>query len=143
MPLSQIFDQNGYGSILMINNAETVIIQLFLFLLLAIVGVVMSSYCKNDKCKCFHRLKASLVWNGLIRLLMETYFELMLTSTLNVAHGNWDWDVASRSYNYSMVLSIVVLIVCALAPLSMIILFLSKRVNWSDQPFKTKYGSLL
>ena len=127
----------------MINNAETSIIQLFAFLLLAIVGIAMSSYCKNDRCKCFHRLKASLVWNGLIRLFMETYFELLLTSTLNIAHGNWDWDVASRSYSYSLVLSIIVLSICLLAPICLIIFFLSRRVNWSDQPFIVKYGSLL
>ena len=139
-PFNQLFKQNGYDSTLMISNAEPIMMQLYAFLLLTVVALIIS-YFKAHCCEKMIRLSNAILWNGLIRLLMETYFELLLTSTLNVACG--DWDNSDHNYRYSLNLSYVVLTVCLIAPPSLSAFFIRRRDNWGDKQFTDKYGSLL
>ena len=62
---------------------------------------------------------------------------------LNVLKIDWDKELETTSQKYSMILALVVLSICLLAPLALTILWLSRRQYWSDMPFISKYGSLL
>ena len=126
----------GVESLLLIRNAPTNVLQIYIFLFLALLAIMFAG-----RCKCMKKLYSKLIWNGLIRLLMETYFEILLMAALNVT--NADWEAKENSQKYSMTLSLTAVIVCLLAPPLMIVLSWRRHEVWNLPNFNAKYGSLL
>ena len=87
------------------------------------------------------KLHAALVWNSLIRLFVEIYLELLLTSALNLRSGRQELE--QHSTYYSMVLSIVVFTVLMIVPPVFSVLWWRQRENWNTEDFQAKFGSLL
>ena len=114
---SENFAQNGYDSILVIRNSPTVVIQLFVFLLLVLITLAFKK-CQILDCKCIKNVREGLFWNSLIRLLFETYFEIMLTSNLNVYKG--DWENSKDSYRYSIILALCIVVVYIIASIMLV-----------------------
>ena len=122
----------------MIINATSIILQIFIFLLLLIFTVLLI---RCSKAKCVKKLHAALIWNSLIRLMMETYLELLLTSVLNLKFGRVEAE--KNSTYYAMVLSVIVFMVLTIVPPVLCTLWWKRRENWSSEDFKARYGSLL
>lgn len=137
-PINVNFEQIGYESKLIIRNATSILFEIFL--LLAVV-LVCSLLIRCSNAKCLKKLHKSLFWNSLIRLLTESYLELLLTSALNLRFGSWELEY--DSHKFSMSLSMVILAVLLVAPLVIFILWWRRHENWTSNEFKDKYGSLL
>ena len=71
------FNVAGYDSLLFIMNAFTIISYLAIFIPLTAL-LQLCSYGRK------YLRKNQVFWNGYIRLLMESYFEIMLTTLLNL-----------------------------------------------------------
>ena len=82
-----------------------------------------------------------LVWNGVIRFLMETYIEVLLAAAINLRYGQMHAE--KRSTRYSMVMSFIAFSVLTLGTPVALLLWWRKRSVWGDVNFKAKYGSLL
>ena len=82
-----------------------------------------------------------LLWNTLIRLFCEIYFEMLLLAALNL--HTVDWDSPFSSVMVSNIFSIFVLIAVIVAQITIMYMYFRKRESWSDENFQSKYGSLL
>ena len=71
----------GYGDTLLITNVSPIVWQIIILLILGLVAVMFKNFCK-----CMQKLNKALFWNIFIRFFMETYFELLFTSTMNVTY---------------------------------------------------------
>ena len=86
-PFNQKFDLYDYGSTIFVDNMGTSLWMQACFILLIIIFITL--YCV----KCLRaRLGAFLIWNGLLRLFMESYLESTLLSTLNIHRIDWNTD---------------------------------------------------
>ena len=137
-PFNENFEQAGFGSKLIILNATSIILQVFFLLALVILTVIFSCC---DRVKSMKKLYSALIWNSLIRLFMETYLELLLTSSLNMKFGRVEPELDST--HYAMVLSKVIFTVLMFFPPVICMLWWRRRENWNSEDFKAKYGSLL
>ena len=78
-PLNIHFEQLGYESTEFVRSADSVILNIYLHLVFTLVVVIFM------KCsRIFTKLYGLLIWNGHIRLILEIYFELLLTSTISL-----------------------------------------------------------
>ena len=119
-------------------NATSIILQVFFFLGLVLLAILCPC-CK--RIKCVKKLQSALFWNGLIRLMMEAYLELLLTSILNMKYG--EVDPKKDSTQYAMVLSKVIFSVLTIVPPVLFVIWWKRREHWNSKDFKAKYGSLL
>ena len=87
--------------------------------LLVIYFVVFLVHKRTGKCaKQKTWLKQYLFFNGMIRLLMESFFELVLTASLNIHTA--DSEDRLPAEEYSNALAIIFLAVCILSPLYLV-----------------------
>ena len=88
------FETAGIESELFLENIGFILWILMAHLLLALIHLVLYLIMKRQSCKCIHKVYEKLgnylYWNGLLRLLMEIYFELTLLSILNLHKVDWD-----------------------------------------------------
>lgn len=85
--------------------------------------------------------KKQIFWNSYIRLLIEIFFEITLTSLLNVKHA--DWSTPFRSAQSSNYIAAFLLVVSILSPILMITFAWTRKDQWSSDLFKSRYGELL
>ena len=55
------------------------------------------------------KLSGYYFWNGLIRLAMETFLEIVLTVPINLALANWDSPFKSVRYSNNLAVTFLVL----------------------------------
>lgn len=96
-------------------------------------------------CGKLARIKTSmtryLFFNGPIRLLMETYLDVMLFSALNIM--SVDWDASNESVQYSNYTSVVFLVLTIALPLVLLPLYLCNIRIVDEAKFSEKYGAAL
>ena len=117
------FGQYDYHSTLLIENMGQSLLIIALYALLVIVYV--TTYCIKS---VRMRLGALLLWNGLIRLMMELYLETALLSMHNVV--NLEWFSDSPLYISSNILAIVFLILVVVLPMYLIYFFCERIEIW-------------
>jgi len=79
-------------------------ILLILCIILCLEKTIFRCKCFN---KCRHKLQGKLIWNGLIRLYLETFADVSITAFLNTYTA--DWSNRSPVVMYSNVLAIAFL----------------------------------
>lgn len=77
--------------------------------------------------------------NGLIRLFMETAFELALVAVLNM--HTVDWDTSFKAVKYSTSLSIITLIFLGGVPLFLTLFYCKYFTLLKQKTFREKYGA--
>ena len=133
-PLNMNFDVAGYDSVLFIMNAFTIISYLTIFLpITALLNL----------CSCGRKYlrKNQVFWNGYIRLLMESYFEIMLTTLLNLNQARWSSEI--MILQISNYFAAVCASVFVLASTVMLSVAWKKRANWNEKRYIERFGSLL
>ena len=93
-PFSSGMDQSGYGSTILISNMSFIVWMYILnfTILIFVYGPiwVINRNCSGRLAEQKANLSKYYFWNGLIRLLMETYFEIVLSAAINIDMVNWD-----------------------------------------------------
>ena len=140
-PFSLNFQMAGYDtSLYLVNGAAFIALIVFHFCLIVLFGVLFT--CAN-KCRCAQKLKASLraylLWNGLIRLLIETFLELCVLSLLNI--DELQWYEGLNFVRFSNYTAIITIVVCVLMPAVIIIIACKHKGSWKEESFSGKYGS--
>ena len=103
-------DSFGYQSPLVVPNVGTSMWILFFHLaLLAIYGLTY----KFKGCR--RRLGGYLLWNTLVRLLVEVYLEMFMLSALNLR--TVDWSNPFNFVKYCNIVSIFIVLTLIIAPL--------------------------
>ena len=87
------------------------------------------------------RLGRYLFWSALLRLFMESFFELALLAPLNVMEA--DWSTSNFSVQFSNYLSVVICAVIILLPLGILIFFCRQMDQWITEDFENRFGEIL
>ena len=87
------------------------------------------------------RLTKYMYWNALLRLYMESIFELTLLATLNLIKA--DWSSENFSVQFSNYLSLLVIILTCLVPLGLLIFYYRRIEEWNDENFDNQFGEIL
>ena len=133
--LSAKLAEYEYDSTLFIDNIGSFFWLIVIFLLLGILH--FSCYCVK---KIRNKLAALLFWNGIIRVIMETYMEVSLISVLNISVIDWQAD---DSYVLaSNILSLVFLSLFSAFPLLLLLKLCRSRESWHKYGFKKRYGTV-
>ena len=140
MPESEPYNVNyamfNYDSELFVENMGSRLWIIFFYLAALLFYVTVHRIMVLKK-----RLDQYVVWNGMVRLLAEVYFEALMLSAMNLRTVDWDDQYSFTKYsNILSVISIVALI--ALLFLLLFVYFI-KRDKWSEKKFKQRYGTLL
>ena len=124
-----------YDSTLFIDNIGSFFWLIALYLLLVILH--FSCFCVK---RIRHRLAALLFWNGIIRVIMETYMEVSLISVLNISVIDWQTD---DSYILaSSLFALVFLSLFSSLPLLLLLKLCTSRKRWHFVGFKKRYGTV-
>ena len=87
------------------------------------------------------RLSNYFLWNGLIRLYMEVFFEIALASSLNLYFV--DWNTHFPSVKYSNILSTAFFIACIMVTLYLIIFYCKNLSRVGEESFIESFGAAL
>ena len=78
-------------------------------------------------------------WNGLIRLFMESFFELVLCALVNL-HAV-DWDSSYPGVKYSNVLTFISLILIGLIVTCLNVLYCCNFSRLAEERFRNRFGA--
>ena len=82
-----------------------------------------------------------LYWGGILRLIMEAYLEMIVTTMLNIKKNNMDWN--NYSIVYTNVFSIVSCILLILMPIWVLVFYWRNRERWNEDGFNQRWGAPL
>ena len=136
------FKQCGYDSLLVIANISPVIwmfVAHFFFAAILFGPIWVIHKCSGRLASAKESLSGYFFWNGLIRLIFESTFDIALAATLNMSTVSWDSPYSA--VRASTALSIIGLI---LVGLTYPVLALKYYRNFSilaEKWFSEHYGS--
>ena len=136
-PYTPSFDQCGYQSNLLIANASKSVWMYTIYFTLMILSTSLVWVC-NRVCKgrCEHKKKKLIsyfFWNSLIRLTMESAFELTLVAVLNLR--TMDPNSTFPAVRYSNALSVIYLSFVSVLLCSLVALYCLNFKKLKDKEF--------
>ena len=138
------FERAGFESTRLISNLSVVIWILALHVVV-LLGFYVPVWLLNRTFGILATLKSKLegyfFWGGFLRLFMEAYLELLLTSVLNVYTA--DWDEADWQDNTSLYLSVAILGLMALLLPFLTMFFMCNLNAFKYDEFAGTYGAVL
>ena len=134
------FELCQYKSTLLVANMSTVVWMFALHLSGSILFACFYSLsCKNRKPALANSKCANyFFWNGLIRLCIESFFELALTSLVNIVTA--DWETSYRGVKYSTSLTLISLILIVLLFPCLNLLYCWNFSILAEPRFNNRYG---
>ena len=142
-PYSQSFELCDYESTLLLENASSTVwmYNFHLAILIVFVGPVLliNKLCKGTLECLKKKIEKYFFWNGLIRLFMETFFELALVAVLNV--HTVDWSTPFRAVMYSNVLAVLFLVLLGVLSIFLFVFYCINFKILNEECFQNKYGS--
>lgn len=145
-PYNEKWSETGFESQLVVENMGlplwVIYFNLACFPLFAL-AICLHKSCNNVKCiaKCRRRLEARLVWNGCIRLFMQFYADMVISSLLNMLTA--DWENTSSVVKYSNALAVVFLALAAIVPVTLVYHFIKNWQRVREKEFIEKYGTFV
>ena len=113
-PFTPSFEHCDYESTLLLGNASSTIwmfkLHLATMILTTIIVGIFKRICKGRCESAKKKLTDYFFLNGLIRLLMETSFELAFVAVLNIRTVNWDTPFPSVRYSNALAVFFFVLL---------------------------------
>ena len=82
-----------------------------------------------------------IYWNGSMRLLIEGYMDIVMTTCLNLKFFEWDGDVAVNVTSHTV--AIFFFVAAMVLPVMLIVYFACKINKWNDETFQARNGTLL
>ena len=124
-------------------NLGTIFAIICIYLLLMFVQSV--AYLFSDKFffaeKVSNKLYNFLYWNGVLRLLMEGYLEILIATMLNCVRNNR----VDRSYSiiFSNVFSLLMTGLLIVLPVFILIYYRYRKKDWESEEFQETWGAPL
>ena len=114
-------------------------IHLTMMIFTTMVVWVFNRLCKSRCLNTKKKLTDYFFCNGLIRLVMETAFELTLVAALNIR--TVDWDTTQPAVKYSNALAVLFIILLSALSTSLVYIYCIKFKKLKEKNFKDKYGA--
>ena len=130
---NEVFEQYDYGSILLTSNSGPMLWFVWIHLAL-ILFYYLARLMKID----MPRLGRYLFWSAILRLFIESYFELALLAPLNLMEA--DWSASNFSVQFSNYLSLLLCVVMILLPLGILRFFCLRINQWVTEDFENRFG---
>lgn len=98
---------------------------------------------RNGRCGAVRsKLEGYFFWGGTIRFFLESFFDLILSSVLNLHMANWESDYASEKFSNG--LSVLVLVLCSLVLLTCAIYYFAWNFSaFMYEDFNERHGAVL
>ena len=80
-------------------------------------------------------------WNGPIRFFIEAYFDLVMLTTINLQHA--DWQTPFVAVEYSNILSVILMAVTVFLSFFILAYYYKHRELWTVPKFQKKFNTLL
>lgn len=138
-PLTPFFDQLGYSNINSIQNMGSA----FLFLLfeLALLFFVLPITMILRINKLYEWLKRQIIWNSMLRFLIQEYMTLLISSYVNIVKFKLDFKFNGTSA--SILTCFLLLAICFLLPFVNTSILWRHRHHLNSSSFQVKYGTLV
>mmetsp|Transcript_16345 Transcript_16345/g.22407 ORF Transcript_16345/g.22407 Transcript_16345/m.22407 type:complete len:213 (-) Transcript_16345:1199-1837(-) len=139
--ISQSFVDTGYDSFYTIELLGSVFLFMiiFTFILAFILFLALQSIlCKiGPLMKLKKKMEDWLLWNPIIRLILEGCLELGISLQISLGH----LDYSSFTMKVNSIVTIILASICGIFPLFMIIFYCKKVDKFHDENFEAKFGS--
>jgi len=140
-PIAKNFEDFGYEKRNFIQNLGSIyyffpLVAIWLLLLVLLKLLALSGF--SGPQKWYLWLKNKLFWNFLLRLLIESYLELHLSSTINAA--NLYWSSNSGDWLASLTTLPVAFVVNAF-PIWLFMFLRRNHERLSEEEFKARFGA--
>ena len=106
-------------------------------ILFACCFCLLTKKCKASLAKT--KIMSYFIWNGLIRLYMETFFELTLAAVLGIHTA--DWETPYPGVKYSIVLTLISLILVGFFSPCLSVLYCCNFSILKEPRFRNRYGA--
>lgn len=130
----------GYGSAYMSNNLGS----MYLFMLMTINclfwSTVLYSFNHPILVRINEKIKSYLMWNFVIRLIIEGYMELCFSVYFQLKYTKYSFDYLGSMTDYIMGCFLAMLII--IAPLFVAIFYYRNFAKFEDEEFVKTYGSV-
>ena len=126
----------------MSNNLGSVFVMILLTTIALLLILVLEIFSKRVPCmeKAGSWLKKKLLWNFILRLIMEGVLELSFCIYFNLRYGSCDFKVLGSWVNYFYAVFFAAIIVAM--PFFILIFYCKNFLKLKDKEFKLKYGSV-
>jgi hypothetical protein len=133
------FAQLGYSSKYMSNNLGSI------FVIILVVNLLLLLIYMLDSCKCpfaqkvNNMLKQKLLWNFVIRLVIESYLSLGFSVYFNLRFSHGRFSYLGSWVNYFYAVSFAAVLIGA--PLFVICFYCYNFKRLKDEHFESKFGA--
>ena len=131
------FEQSGYESLLLIENLGMGKYIIYINLVLAILFLPCFAF---NNC-CSRGVTSYFYLNGLIKLFIEAYQELVLLAALNYMTADWNSPFPAIQYSNKLSEAIIVLVI--FLPIFFLVFYSCMHKRWDNEAFQGRYGSYL
>jgi hypothetical protein len=111
----------------------------FVQLILYVIILPLRKYARINKCR--KKIKKDIMWNFVIRLIMETALELSFCCFLNFPYfyriANFEGFFEILDYFMTIVISLMI----AIMPFWIAIFYIRNFEDWGTEKFEEKYGA--
>ena len=136
------FDECHYNSTLLVANISSLVWMYVLNLagvFLLVLCIIMANKKSCRPALANSKLRNYFLCNGLIRIFMETFFELAMVSLVNIHTA--DWNTPFFGVKLSNNLTIISLILISVIPLWLIVLYCRNFKILGEVRFSSRYGA--
>lgn len=142
-PLNLNFEILEYGSSYAIPNLGTIFFMLAILVILVPINgcLFLSSGSSKEIRKQHENLTKFLFWKGSVRIMIESYLEILLATSINFAMYNRETEYVGVTI--SNVVTIVLFVTAVGLPVWVVIFFLFNIKKWGQDEFEEKHGSVL
>ena len=91
--------------------------------------------------KIYEWLKSKIIWNSILRVLIQQYITIYLSTLINIV--NFEVNFEFNGTSASSFASIFLFAVCLLLPVANISIILKNKNSLDTKEFQEKYGTLV
>lgn len=124
----------------MSNNLGSVFVFMLITALALLTWVILRPFSCGLAIRIRDKIKQKLMWNFVIRLVIETFLELSFSCYFNLRYANCDFAYVGSWVNYFFAVLFTAMLVAA--PFFIIGFYLKYFDSFTDEEFEEKFGSV-
>jgi hypothetical protein len=133
-------DKLGYGSAYMSNNLGSVFVIMVVTALLLLLSLCLTP-CKHEKVQSLNGwIKKNIMWNFVIRLIVEAYLELTFSVYFNFKYASCNFNYFGSILNYFFAILFACLLI--ITPFFIIFFYNWHFYKFTDEVFEAKFGTI-
>jgi hypothetical protein len=134
------FEQLGYSSKYMSNNLGSIFVIVLVTSFLLLVILMLEPFKHPLSQKVSTKLKDKLLWNFVIRLVIESYLSLGFSVYFNLRFASCKFSYLGSWVNYFYAVGFAAVIIAA--PLFVVFFYSRNFSRFKDEQFNSKFGSV-